>query len=215
MKKGFSLLLVLLSVLMLFTSCGSGERQPAEAVTTGPDTDVKVNTQGTWFLSAPLKEAVKLPAVPDAYQHMKVLLPEAYEETIDGLKLQIDFFYPEYALGSMIQAKIMLTNNTEGLVSYYANDMQTGYFHNGKQGLYLRPLSNDSLDYSSAEETMMSIPVGETVTLERVWVANPTFFATSEEIEFRFYLTNERTDGAVINRFGFDVSVEKTLETAA
>ncbi len=223
MKKILSLFIALL--LLLSVGCaapqegddpsetleesGSGAQNPPYE-SSGEWTPTEEYTPG-WYLSETLQNEITPPEVPEELSGYVVRVPRVYEETHDGVLFRVEFFHEYYPLGSLIQVRIQLQNNTGKEIVYGSNSLSLGCFcsepgdlEGQSKSLYWRDSIldpgrvNGEDFYFTCVSRETEFPAGETFTYERVYVAEPSFFTSESSHVFRFSLFEAE---AGMNRF--------------
>lgn len=197
MKRLFSLLLL---VLLCLSGCSgpaapAESSEPAEVETTADPAVGTADAKPQWYLTSELERTITYPEVPAEYAGYSVKLPVVYEAVAKGgLSVKIEFFQETYPLGSLIQARISVTNTTEAELQYWWNTDRIAYFEksNAPHGTCLTATPLGSVPPEMYVEMILTKPIAvdETAVFEYIFIADPSFFVGGD-CHFLFALTLE------------------------
>lgn len=188
MKKLFCLLLV----FCILFCVGCTNTQGGDGTTSDPNGgetsgDLEPYTP-EWHLSETVDEELLL---SDASTDIGIRVPLVYEKTVSDVAFRFEFFEEFYPIGSMMQVRISMTNNSKKDIEYNAAGMlghicRWENFEMGKSVSFrpvLDPNNGEKLeekDYYADVVYKRNFLVGETLVFERAVRVSSEFFTVGE-----------------------------------
>ncbi len=192
MKKILSLGVISICIMIMLAACNRlGVAGIGDTGLNTPISKTNIETMA-WYLSKETDYKIALPEVPEYLKGYAVKVPTSYTEILDGVDYKIEFFQEYYPLGSLIQARITITNNTTETIDYISEYYNTGYFirEDNEKNAFIALGVNQIADYYNAAVDHKVLPAGETSVIEKVFIADPDFIKPDMTYKFIFSLCN-------------------------
>ena len=202
MKK----LLCLLLVLCILFCVGCASTQGGDRTTSDPNGG---ETSGDfepytpeWHLSETVDEELLL---SDASTDIGIRVPLVYEKTVSDVAFRFEFFEEFYPIGSMMQVRISVTNNTTEDIVYQANTEsmlgllykeadETDELLRAPRFLQVREPNGESFTYYTDDQKPRNFHAGETLVFERAVRVSPDFFSKGETYSYIFAMIDITSD---------------------
>ncbi|MBR2907619.1 MAG: hypothetical protein IKC26_06180 [Clostridia bacterium] len=179
MKKLLCLLLVLCVLFCVgCTNTQGGDETSADA-SGGEHTP-------QWHLSETVEDELMIE------YDIGVVTPLVYEKTINDIFYRVEFFEEFYPIGSLMQVRITMTNDSDNEFVYDATNMlgliyQWGDYEVGRSVKFfpVHEPEGQEIDYSVVyigEGIERTLPVGGTIVFERALRVTPEFFIKGEYV---------------------------------
>ena len=203
MKRLLTLTLALLLALSL-AACSTGESGDE---TTGEHEEY----DPAWHLSETLSGVDLLVE----YENGIIFPYTEFEKSINQFLFKIEFFEEFYPIGSMMQYRLSVTNNTGEDVVYDAGATlgeirleDQGYPLSGPKpvlrSVSFEPISHRDVSYDTDGEEERVFPAGETLVFERAIRVDPAFFTLNK---YNFVFLLRRNYGVTVEYATFEYPI--------